>query len=651
MSKVAPYGSWESPITPELLVEKVVGLSHPTPAGEDLLWVEMRPAEGARYALVRRRPDGKTAEVLPEGFAVRTLVHEYGGLAHAVHADTLIFSNFADQRLYRITGGESPMAITPEPPQPLAHRYADPVISPDGRLLICVRERHTEAGVINEIVALPTDGSADPKILAAGHDFYAAPRLNPAGNRLAWLAWDIPRMPWDGTELWEADLGPDAGIGEPRLVAGGPEESVGQPRYSPAGRLHYVSDRSGWWNIYADEPEAGTRPVIARDAEFSGPDWVFGQSSFTFLSDGTLVATWSEEGLDRLGLLRPGERGVTTVPTPLTAIGSIKPYGSGVVAVAAGSAEAPAVVEISLPGGTHRLIKPSREAPVSPEMISAPRAIEFPTTGGVTAHALFYPPHNPDFQGPESEQPPLIVISHGGPTAATSSALNLGIQFWTTRGIGVVDVNYGGSTGYGREYRRRLNGAWGIVDVDDCTNAALYLAARGEADGRRLVIRGGSAGGYTTLCALTFKDAFAAGGSHYGVADAGALAEDTHKFEARYLDNLIGPWPESRALYEERSPIFHTERLDTPLIIFQGMEDKIVPPAQAEMMVDALRAKGVPFAYLAYEGEQHGFRKAENIKRTAEAELYFYGRILGFRPAGNLPPVDIENASALTPSL
>lgn len=649
MSSVAPYGSWESPITPDLLVQKVVGLSQPTPAGEDLLWVEMRPSEGARYAMVRRRPDGRDAEVLPEGFAVRTLVHEYGGLAHAVHRGTLFFSNFNDQRLYRIDPGGHPFAITGQPPTPLAHRYADPVISPDGRWLICVRERHTEDAVLNEIVALPTDGSAEPRLLAGGHDFYSAPRLNPAGNRLAWLTWDIPQMPWDGTQLWEAEIGPGAEMGEARLVTGGPETSVGQPRYSPDGRLHYISDRSGWWNIYSDDPESGGRPVLSRQAEFAGPDWVFGQSSYVFLSDGTLVTTWAEEGLDRLGLLAPGAQDLTAVPTTLTAIGALKPFGSGVVAVAANAAEAPAVVEISVPAGTHRVIKLSRQTPISAGMISPPRAIEFPTTGGLTAHALFYPPHNPGFRGPESERPPLIVISHGGPTAATSSALNLGIQFWTTRGIGVVDVNYGGSTGYGRDYRRRLNGTWGVVDVDDCTNAALYLAAQGEADGRRLVIRGGSAGGYTTLCALTFRDVFAAGGSHYGVADAGALAEDTHKFESRYLDNLIGPWPESRALYEERSPIFHTDRLKTPLIIFQGMEDKIVPPAQAEMMVDALRSKGVPFAYLAYEGEQHGFRKAENIKRTAEAELYFYGRILGFQPADHLPAVEIENASALPP--
>jgi len=643
---VAPYGSWASPLTADLLVEKMVGLGYPQALGDGVLWVEMRPSEGGRYAIVNKGADGVVADLLPEPFAVRTLVHEYGGLAFAVSGETVFFSNFADQRLYRINAGGTPQAITPEPPQPAALRYADPVVSPDGRWLACVHERHTDQGVVNEIVVVPVDGSQEPRAIVSGSDFYSFPRFSPRGDRLAWLCWDLPRMPWDGTELWEAPIGPGAVLGEPRLVAGGPEEALSQPRYSPDGGLHYISDRTGWWNIYADDGD-GSRPVATRAVEFCGPDWVFGQSSYVFLPNGTMVACWSEEGLDRLGVLRPGEQGFTTVETGFTSISSLHPMGASVLAITANAAEAPAVVRISIPEGGSQVLRRSREVALPPELISAPLPIEFPTAGEMTAHALYYAPRNPDFVGPGDELAPLIVISHGGPTSATSSALNLGIQFWTSRGIGVVDVNYGGSTGYGREYRRRLNGAWGVVDVDDCTNAALYLADRGEADAGRLVIRGGSAGGYTTLCALTFRDVFACGSSHYGVADAGALAEDTHKFESRYLDTLIGPWPEARDLYEKRSPIFHTDRLSTPLIIFQGLEDKVVPPAQAEMMVDSLRAKGVPFAYLAYEGEQHGFRKAHNIKRTAEAELYFYGRILGFSPADNLPPVEIENSHAI----
>ncbi|HEX2054355.1 MAG TPA: S9 family peptidase [Actinomycetota bacterium] len=642
----APYGSWESPITADLLVERVVFLSYPLTAGESVLWVEMRPSEGGRYTLVRRGPEATVADVLPEGFAVRTLVHEYGGLAYAARGNTVFFSNFADQRLYRLDRNELPVPITPEPAEPGAVRYADPVLSPDGGWLACVRERHSVEEVVNEIVGLPVDGSHEPVILAGGHDFYSFPRFSPNGDRLVWIAWDHPHMPWDGSLLYEAPVTGELALGAPRLVAGGPEEALTQPKYSPDGRLHLISDRSGWWNLYA-ETEGAVLPVAPKDAEFSDADWVFGQSSYVFLDDGTLVASWGEEGLGRLGYLRPGGSELIEVETGFSSFSNLSPAGSRILAVVAGPAQPQAVASIGIPDGDVQILRRSRDLPVAPELLSEPRPIDFPTEGGLTAHALYYPPKNPRFSGPEGQLPPLVVVSHGGPTSSTSSALNLGIQFWTTRGVGVVDVNYGGSTGYGREYRRRLNGAWGIVDVDDCVNAALFLAHSGEVDKHRLAIRGGSAGGYTTLCALTFRDVFACGASLYGVADAGMLATDTHKFESRYLDGLIGPWPEARDLYEERSPIFHTDRLTTPLILFQGLQDKIVPPNQAERMADALRAKGIPFALVTYPDEQHGFRNAVNIKRTYEAELYFYGRILGFTPAGDLPPVDIENAEAI----
>jgi dipeptidyl aminopeptidase/acylaminoacyl peptidase len=645
MATIAPYGSWTSPITPELLVEKVVGLSYPLPDGEDLYWLEMRPSEGGRYVIVHRAGDGSLRDVIGEEFSARTLVHEYGGLCYAVAGGYVFFSNFADQRLHRTSSGANPVPLTPAPGQPLAHRFADPALSPDGRWIVCVRERHEPGDVVNEIVAMPADGSAEPQILAEGHDFYAAPRVSPAGDRLAWLSWDHPQMPWDGTELWEAEVGEGFILGDSRLIAGGREESISQPRYSPAGVLHYVSDRSGWWNLYAAD-RGGGRAVARKDAEFSGPDWVFGQCTYCFLADGSVIAKWSESGLDRLGVIPPGESELREIETPFTSIESVSPFGSGIVAVAGSAARAPAVVEIAVPLGAVSVLRPSRESSVPNAYLSAPRPIEFPTENGLTAHALYYPPANPDFIAPEGERPPLIVMGHGGPTSATSSTLNYGVQFWTSRGIGVVDVNYGGSTGYGRDYRNRLRSSWGVVDVDDCVNAASWLATQGEVDPDRLIIRGGSAGGYTTLCALTFRDVFACGSSLYGVADAGALAEETHKFEARYLDGLIGPWPQARALYEERSPIFHTDRLTTPLILFQGLEDKVVPPEQAEMMAEALRKKGIPFALVVYPDEQHGFRKAENIKRTCEAELYFYGRILGFEPAGNPQPVPIENLPA-----
>lgn len=653
MTTTAPYGSWRSPITASSLVEQAVRLGQVVVAGDDVFWNEGRPSEGGRQVVVRRRPDGTVEDVVPEGFGARTLVHEYGGLSYAVAPDAawLVFSNLADQRLYRVdlTGdaGGDPVALTAEPPADRSVRFADPEVSPDGEWIVAVRERHlgpTATEVVNDVVALPAAGG-DPVVLAEGRDFFSAPRVSPGGAELCWLAWDHPNMPWDGTELWVATFTDGHVIGEPRLVAGGPTESVSQPRWSPDGTLHFVSDRTGWWSLYRGEGDV----VVARDgAELTGPDWVFGQSSYGFLDDGRLVVVWSERNLDHLGVA--SEDGtITEVDVPFTSIGSLRVAGaSSVVAIAGSPTTSAAVVRIDLPGGEVEVLKRGRETSVDSGYVSVAEPIEFPTPGDRTAHAFFYPPANADFAGPEGELPPLIVQSHGGPTSATTSVLDLGRQYWTSRGFAVVDVNYGGSTGYGREYRDRLQGSWGIVDVDDCVAAAQWLAAEGRVDGDRMVIRGGSAGGYTTLAALAFRDVFAAGASHYGVADAEALAADTHKFESRYLDGLIGPYPEARDVYVERSPIHHTDRLDRPMILFQGLEDKVVPPEQSEMMAEALRTKGVPFAYVAFEGEQHGFRKSETIVRVAEAELFFYGRVLGFGPGDEIEPVKIENEEALT---
>ena len=652
---VAPYGSWRSPITAALLVERTVSLGGVEAAGGAAWWSEGRPAEAGRQVIVRRPAGREAVDVVPPGFSARTLVHEYGGGAWTVHGDDLYFSNFADQRLYRVRPGGSPGPLTPEPPAPASVRFADGQVTPDGAWLVSVRERHLDGGeVVNDLVAVDTavdtgpggGGGAEPVPLAGGHDFYAAPRVSPDGRRLAWLVWDNPRMPWDGTELWVADRtsGPSPALTAHRLVAGGPGESVTQPRWSPDGTLHFVSDRTGWWNLYADDGGTG-RPLAARDAEFSGPDWVFGQSSYAFLADGRLVAAWEEGGSSRLGVVDLDGTGIEPLDVPFSIVRTLKAAsGAGLVAVVASPRDEPAVVRLDVDSRQVEVLKPSRESTVDAGFISVPEPIQFPTEGGETAHALYYPPASADFDGPEGERPPLIVVSHGGPTASATAALNLGIQFWTSRGLAVVDVDYRGSTGYGRAYRQRLNGAGGSVDVDDCVAAARFLAARGDVDEKRLAIRGGSAGGYTTLCALTFRPGvFAVGASHFGVADAEALAQDTHKFEARYLDGLIGPYPEARDLYRERSPINYADRLSCPLILFQGLEDKVVPPAQAEAMVAALAAKGLPYAYVAFEGEQHGFRKAETIKRVAEAELYFYGRVLGFEPADEIEPVPIEN--------
>lgn len=663
MPRTAPYGTWASPVTLDRLVEDVVRLGSPVATPRHVYWTEARPAEGGRQVIVRNPIDGGNPEdVLPAGFNARTVVHEYGGRCVAVHhdartGDTVFFSNFADQRLYRIRAGNAPEPITPEPPFPRALRYAAPVLTGDGRYLIAVRERHGEpdvaSTVVNDVVVLDTDRPGVPAVLLEGHDFYSHLGLSPDGRRLCWVSWDHPNMPWDGTELWEAELDLGAArIASPRRVAGGPSESVTQPQYAPDGTLHFVSDRTGWWNLYASSPDGPDRPVAPMEAELARPDWVFGVSSYALLGDGSILAAWSQGGLDHLGLLQSGADAFEAWDTGFTYVGQLCGGADGASAVAVvGSASVPPSVVRILPASTGgpevRVLRRSRTNVVEPAYLSLPESVDFPSEGGEVAHALYYPPTNPDFDAPPGELPPLIVDIHGGPTGAAVAQLDYTIQFWTSRGFAVVDVNYRGSTGYGRSYRRRLLHNWGVVDLEDCVNAARHLAAIGRADGGRLLIHGGSAGGYTTLCAAAFTEVFAAGASYFGVADAGALAAETHKFESRYLDGLVGPWPETAELYRERSPAFHTEGLRTPLIIFQGLEDKVVTPDQAETIVAALRDHHVPHAYLAYEGEQHGFRKAENIRRTAEAELYFYGRVLGFAPADELEPVEIVHADRI----
>lgn len=657
MPASAPYGSWESPITAEEVARGGVRLSEPWPApGGGALWLERRAAEGGRSVIVRREADGSIADVTPQGFNVRTRAHEYGGGAWLPVRDAVVFSNFADQRLYRQDGvGADPVAITPEPPEPASIRYADARATPGGATLVCVRETHPPGGgsdpppgggeAANELVALPADGSAEPRVLASGRDFYAFPRVSPDGARVAWTCWDHPNMPWDGCELWVTPLDAPA---DAQRVAGGPEEAIWQPEWSPDGVLHWVSDADGFWNLYraAGGPGGGGAEQLTRErADLGYPQWLFGGATFAFLDGGAIACIRTENAVERLCLLEePGASGPIDLGLSYScfAFPGLRSGGARLLFTAASPSQEPAVVELDTRTREPRVIRAASDHPLDPAYAPEAREIEFPTGGGLTAHAFYYPPRNPRFEGPEGELPPLIVQSHGGPTGHVSPQLQIDIAFWTSRGVGVVDVNYGGSTGFGREYRSRLDGTWGIVDTGDCINAARHLADTGEVDGNRLAIHGGSAGGYTTLCALVFHDVFAAGASSYGVADAETLAQDTHKFESRYLDRLIGPYPEAKATYKERSPIHSADRLNVPVILFQGLEDEVVPPSQAEAMVAALRANGVPHAYLPFEGEQHGFRKAETIVRCLEAELSFYAQVFGFEPAGSVEPVQIE---------
>jgi dipeptidyl aminopeptidase/acylaminoacyl peptidase len=652
---VKPYGSWPSPLSAAQVAAGALRFDHLVIDGEDLYWVEGRSSEAGRSVVVRRTPDGQIVDVTPPGFSVRTRVHEYGGAAYTAHRGTVYFSNFTDQVLYRQAGNK-----VPEPLTTPGHFYADARIDPARTRLIAIREDHSRAESAAShdspaaIVAIGIEGSSrSERVLIEGADFYSDAVLDPGGSRLAWLQWNHPNMPWDGTELWVADLSADGSIRAHRKIAGGPSESIFQPEWSPAGDLFFVSDRTGWWNLYtvsdrnilqASHHAADPRiePIWPMSAEFGKPQWTFSQKTYAFVTANRLAATYIEDGRWKLALIDVGRRAVTPLDLPIEAIEAISATPQEMFFIGGSPIEPLAIVRVSLPGQSLQVVRSSKTTKLEPRWISAAQPIAF-DSGGSRVHAFYYAPHNPDAEAPAGDRPPLLVVSHGGPTSAAIDVLDEEIQFWTSRGFAVLDVNYRGSTGYGREYRDRVKGQWGIIDVADCVNGARHLVEANKADPARLIIRGRSAGGYTTLAALTFHDVFRAGASYYGISDVEVLARDTHKFESRYLDSLIGPYPEARERYRERSPIHSINRLSCALILFQGLEDEVVPPNQAEMMADAVRRKGLPVAYLAFEGEQHGFRKAETIIRSLESELYFYGAVFGFQPADRIERVPIDN--------
>lgn len=651
-----PYGTWPSPISAADLAAGAVRLTDLQADGDDLCWIETRPAEGGRQVVVRWR-GGTLTEVTPPDTNARTRVHEYGGGAFAVRDGTVVFSDFHDQRLYRIDDG-APRPITPEPDVPAGHRYADAHWAPGGRWLVCVRERHgSEGEPRNEVVAVPADGGNPPVVLASGRDFYAAPRVRDDGGWLAWLAWDHPDLPWDGAEVHVARLSLD---GEPALrddrrVAGGDDVSAIQPAWARDGALLFGCDRSGFWNIERFIPEAASAdgresvdgraaPITAVAGDIGAPAWQFGDASFAALDDGRIVAAIVERARARLALVHPATGAITPLASPYTRIDHLTPFRGGAAFLAASPQREGAVVVLGRDGRLEEVRAIGTLDPEDPEIadvLVTPEGITFPTAGGEEAHAFFYPPRNGRVDAPDSERPPLLVITHGGPTGNAYPVLSPAILYWTSRGFAVVDVNYRGSTGYGRAYRDALRGNWGIHDVDDAMAAARFLAARGAVDPDRLAIRGGSAGGFTTLACLVRPDnPFAAGANYYGVADLEPFVRTTHKFEARYLDRLVAPYPEGRDIYRERSPLTHVDRLRTPLIVLQGAEDAIVPPEQSRLIVAAAVERGIRHVYLEFPGEQHGFRRAEHITRALEAELAFYGEVLGFEPADTIDSSD-----------
>jgi dipeptidyl aminopeptidase/acylaminoacyl peptidase len=634
----APWGSWRSPFTAGLIVGETIGLDQPLWHGDTLYWIEKRPAEGGRQVIVRDTASGPI-DCLPAPWNARSRVHEYGGASFTPGGEAIWFVHNDDQGVYRLDpdGTVTPVCV-------IEHvRFADLQWDKHRHRLLAVAEDHRAGGEpANLLVAIDTRGANAWAVLHRGHDFYSSPALAPGGDRLAWLAWDHPQMPWDGTLLYTADIAPDGALDVIRCVAGAADESVFQPQWSAAGELYCVSDRSGWWNLYRVAP-GGVEVVVELDAEFGLPQWVFGMSTWGFAGDGDIIAASCQAGTWRLGKLctRTGE--LQRIDLPYTDIHGVRAIGTRVCFIGAAADTLPELVVLTLSTRTTRVIRRSATSAPDAAYVSRPESVRFASRDGEFAYGFFYPPANRDFAGPDNTRPPLLVMSHGGPTVATTGTLSYKIQYWTSRGFAVLDVNYGGSTGYGRAYRQRLDGQWGVIDVADCEAGARYLAQRGDVDGERLLIRGSSAGGYTTLCALTFTRTFHAGASLYGIGDLEALVRDTHKFESRYLDRLVGPYPEMASLYRARSPVHHVAQLACPVIFLQGLEDKVVPPSQAEAMVDALRQKGLAVAYVTFADEQHGFRKAANMRRALEAELYFYGKVLGFAPADTIEPVAIFN--------
>lgn len=666
MPQAAPCGTWRSPLTAAAVAAGGLRLGAVACDGDDVYWLEGRPGDGGRNVLVKRAVDGAIVDVTPPQIDVQTRVHEYGGGAFVVADGVVYCANDADQRIYRIetagavggsirkvTPGVDPEPLTP----PGAWRYADFDLDRRRGRLVAVREDHTRSGEpVNALVAVPLRGPhSEGTVLVSGADFYSTPRSSPDGSTLAWLSWSHPLMPWQGTELWIARVEPSGALAEPVRVAGGPTESIYQPGWSPGGELYYASDRTGWWQIYratsatnANGSRMLSDPIVRaawlREAEFGRPQWVFGTRTWASIGPSRLVVSYARSGVWCLATVDLDSGALRNIATDLQPRDWLAATGTQVVFVAASATRPSAVVRYDLRSGRTDTIREASSTALDIGAFSVAEAIEVPVASGQTTHAFYYPPHNTAFVVPSGERPPLIAISHGGPTDAAQSTLDLRVQYFTSRGFAVADVNYGGSSGFGRAYRERLDDQWGIVDVDDVVCVVRFLVEQGKADGDRLVIRGGSAGGYTTLAALTHRPGvFKAGASYYGVCDLDALERDTHKFESRYLSSLIGPRPEANARYRERSPIHALDQLACPLILFQGLDDPVVPPSQSQMLADAVRAKGLPVAYLAFEGEQHGFRRAESIIRSLEAELFFYGAVFGFTPAGDIPSVPIDN--------
>ncbi len=684
--KTAPFGSWKSPITADVIVESTVRLGKVCLDGDDVYWLETRPEQAGRDMVVCSLSGGLAQDVTPVPFNARTRVHEFGGGAFSVQDGKVYFSNAVDQRIYRqIKRSDGtfsdPEPLTPEPQSSGRHlRFADIACDPGRQRLICVQEDHSQHGAepVNSLVSVWLDGERSIETLACGFDFYSFPRVSPDGSKLAWLCWKHPDMPWDAAELWVASIKPDGSLSDQEHIAGGGHEAIFQPEWASDGTLHFVCDRTGWWNIYRLGEQGRIEPLCKMSAEFGMPQWYFGQATYGFASAESIFCAFCRQGIWHLGELNTSTGQFIPVDIPFQEITSLRVNNHCLVFRGGSPVEPIAVVQVDIADGSWKILRSSLlserargmeqvadSCPLSARLeraqeaaflrdalqgyLSEPEAIEFPTGGALSAHAFYYKPQNKDFSAPAGLAPPALVRVHGGPNNATTSTLDLMVQYWTSRGFAVLDVNYGGSSGFGRAYRERLKGKWGVLEVEDCVNGALYLVGKGLADAKRLAICGGSAGGYATINAVTFHDVFSSGAAQFGVSDMEAMAGYFHKFEARYLESMIGPWPERRDLYVACSAINFVERIGCPLILLHGLDDTIVPPDQSERLAERLRACSKPFAYLPFAGEPHVFRKDRNVKRALEAELYFHCQALGLTPADQLEPVGIENRDKLKP--
>ena len=646
MTIIAPYGSWKSPIAAEMMIGGGRRrLSEIRCDRNDIYWLDGRPKEGGRQVIMRLSPDGEMTDLTPTAFNSRNAVHEYGGGSYAVRDRAVYFTNWSDQRIYVQKDGGDPAPLTAEPPVARGARFADLTISSNGKYLLCVRETHTDDGeeAVNEIVAVDT-GTGAEKVIATGRDFYCAPRESNRHDGIAWTEWDHPNMPWDGNSLMSGSFDAnDAAVSTTAELVGGTGESIVQPSWGSNGLLHFATDRSGWWNVYVWR-DGEMVNLLEEESDHGRPDWQFGFSSYAHLADGKIALGKGGVTSGSIVLIDPGSNSTQTIKIPFSEVSYVtaSPDGGSILFIGASPTREPAVVRLELATEMCETVYSPSEVNVEPGYLSSPQHIVFPTTENGAAHAYYYEPTNQDFAAPDGELPPLVTVCHGGPTSASGTGLDLSTHYWTSRGFAVVDVNYRGSSGYGKVYRDALKGKWGIYDTDDCIAAAQHLIDQGLVDKDRVIIRGGSAGGYTTINALTFHDFFAAGAALYGIADLMVFIGDTHKYESRYLESLVGPYPAEAQRYHDRSAINFMDQLATPMIILQGLEDEIVPPSQAEIMVDALESKGLPYAYIGFPGEQHGFRQAANIIRAQEAELYFYGKVLGFEPADEIGDEVVE---------